>query len=248
MRKLEPFLHSNDPAYMRTMACIYSLALKLVLDLQRAEWRETPPPLGHRSAQRGVQLNLLCRSRKPWRQHVFCFIMPPGSKGLGMGGSKGLGMGSKGLGMGGRQTTLFANFARAPPEGGAAPPRVAPPAAPKQAKLGFSASSGTRPGTGLFETASRPEKKKTFKQGRLGQPSGAAAARPSSEDCIMVDDAPHGPSSHKASSSHNHGNGNGNVRQGGGLLADQERKRKQVLSLPPPPRPIDQTSAGVGGP
>ena len=143
-------------------------------------------------------------------------------------------MGSKGLGMGGRQTTLFANFARAPPEGGEAPPRVAPPAAPKQAKLGFSASSGTRPGTGLFETASRPEKKKTFKQGRLGQPSGAAAARPSSEDCIMVDDAPHGPSSHKASSSHNHGNGNGNVRQGGGfspIKSGSEGRSSPLLHL-----------------
>ena len=139
--------------------------------------------------------------------------------------------GSKGLGMGGRQTTLFASFARAPPEDGAAPPRAAPPAAPKQAKLGFSASSGARPGPGLFEAASRPEKKKSLKQGRLGQPSGVAAARPLSADCIMVDDAPHGPSPHRASSSHNLGNGDGNGRQGGGLLADQERKRKQDMEL-----------------
>jgi hypothetical protein len=166
--------------------------------------------------------------------------------------------GSKGLGMGGKQTTIFASFARAPQDG-AAPPKAAPPAAPKQAKLGFSASNGTglgkksnTPGPGLFAPASaRPEKKKVLKQGRLGQSAGAASARPSSEDCIILDDAAlYGP--HKASSSHNRGNdhrgnGGGDVRPEGGLLAEQERKRKQVLSPPSPPplTPVDSTRLGL---
>jgi hypothetical protein len=144
-----------------------------------------------------------------------------------------MGKPGKGLGMGGgRQTTLFASFARAggtAKDDSTAPPRTSTSASSMQPTLDFALVSGDRQRQASSNVGQvRPEKKKVLRQGRLGQTTGttktsagsvAGASVGDTGDCIILED----------DFALGAGGGKARRRPAGGLLEEQERNRKRDL-------------------